>query len=77
MFRMSAAQKTMMREFNQKFFKLMEKYWNPTDSDEYWDDLTEDATKLIDYFQSSDLVTNKFLSNVVVAFMNSREDMLV
>lgn len=72
---MTPAQKTMMREFDQRFFELLEKYWNPTDSDDYWDKLTEDAMQLIAQFQSSDVVLNNFLSNIVVAFLNSREEL--
>lgn len=73
---MTPAQKTMMRDFNQKFFALMEKYWNPTDSDEYWDALTDDAMKLIEQFQSSDVVLNNFLSTIVATFLNSREELI-
>lgn len=72
---MTASQKIMMRDFHQRFFELMEKYWNPADSDKYWDDLTEDAMKLIGQFQSSNKIQNGFLSNVVVAFLNSREEL--
>ena len=74
---MSAAQKTMMRDFNQQFFELQVKYWTPIDTDEYWDALTSDAMDLIGHFQSSDSVLNNFLSNIVVAFLNSREEMTV
>jgi hypothetical protein len=72
---MTKAQKTMMRDFGQKMFELWEKYWNPIDSDEYWDSLTDDAMKLIGQFQSKDKVLNNFLSNVVVSFLNSREEL--
>jgi hypothetical protein len=34
---MTAAQKTVMRDFHQKFFELWERYWNPSNTDEYWD----------------------------------------
>ena len=71
---MTAAQKTMMRDFNQKFFALMEDYWNPTNADGYWDDLTDASVKLLGQFHSSDAALNSFLSNIVVTFLNSRED---
>ena len=74
--KMTASQKIMMQEFNQKFFALQEKYWNPIDSDSYWDNLTEDAMRLIAEFQSQNEALNSFLSNSVVVFLNSREDML-
>lgn len=71
---MTLAQKTMMRDFNQKFFELCEKYWNPIDSDEYWDELTDAAMTLICQFQTKDTVVNNLISNLVAAFLNSRED---
>lgn len=74
---MTVAQKTMMRDFNQKFFELLEKYWNPMNSDEYWDNLTDDAMDLICQFQTKDAVTNSLISNLVSAFLNSREDAMV
>jgi RNAse (barnase) inhibitor barstar len=74
---MTAAQKTMMREFNQKFFALQEKHWNPVNNDSYWDLLTDDAMSLLSEFQSNDNALNNFLSAVVAAFLNSREEVLV
>lgn len=74
--KMTASQKIMMQEFNQKFFALQEQYWNPIDSESYWDNLTEDAMRLIAEFQSQNEALNNFLSNAVVVFLNSREDML-
>jgi hypothetical protein len=74
---MTVAQKTMMRDFNQKFFELLENYWNPINSDEYWDKLTDDAMDLICQFQTKDAVTNSLISNLVSAFLNSREDAMV
>lgn len=74
--KMTASQKIMMQEFNQKFFALQEKYWNPNDSESYWDGLTEDAMRLIAEFQSQNEALNSFLSNSVVVFLNSREEML-
>jgi hypothetical protein len=73
---MSIAQKQMMSEFYNEFFILQEKYWNPLDSDEYWDKLTDEAMLLIGKFQTADMALNNFLSNVVVAFLNSREEMI-
>lgn len=70
------AQKNMMREFNEKFLALMEKYWTPNNSDVYWDNLTADAMELLEQFQTSDSILNEFLSNIVAAFLNSREDII-
>ena len=74
---MTNSQKVMMKEFEQNLFKLWETYWNPTDSDDYWDGLTDDAMSLISKFQTKDAVLNNFLSNIVVAFMNSREELMM
>ena len=74
---MTVAQKTMMRDFNQKFFELWEKYWNPINSDEYWDELTDAAMDLICQFQTKDVVVNNLISNLVATFLNSREDAMV
>jgi hypothetical protein len=65
----------MMKDFNKELFKLCEKYWNPIDEDTYWDQLTDDAMSLISQFQTNDAVMNNFLSNIVVAFLNSREEL--
>ena len=73
---MTPAQKTMMREFNQEYFALLEKYWNPNTSDVYWDELTDAAMSLLDRFQTHDRVLSDFISNIVAAFLNSREEML-
>ena len=73
---MTKAQRLVVKDFEGKFFKLLEKYWNPVDSDTYWDKLTDDAMALIAEFQSSDRALNNFLSNVVASFLNSREEAL-
>lgn len=72
---MTKAQKIMMREFSKSLFDLWENYWIPSNDDNYWDALTDDAMTLISKFQTNDPVFNNFLSNVVVAFLNSREEM--
>jgi hypothetical protein len=74
---MTKAQKTMMNEFHQKLLELWEKYWNPDDSDSYWDDLTDDAMALISQFQTKNPTMNAFISNMVVAFLNSREELIM
>jgi hypothetical protein len=74
--KMTPAQKVMMRDFNTKFFELTEKYWNPSDSDAYWDDLTDDAMALINQFQTSDVKLNHYIQSIVATFLNSREDVL-
>ena len=73
---MTKAQRLVVKDFEGKFFNLLEEYWNPVDSDKYWDKLTDDAMNLIAEFQSSDKALNSFLSNVVVSFLNSREEAL-
>lgn len=74
--RMNPAQKVMLRDFNIQFFNLTEKYWNPSDSDAYWDALTDDAMELISKFQTSDAKLNNYIQSIVATFLNSREDML-
>jgi hypothetical protein len=71
---MTASQKMMIKDFSEQYFSLMEKYWNSTSDDAYWDSLTEDAMELISRFQTEDAILNNFLQNIVVAFMNSREE---
>jgi hypothetical protein len=71
---MTASQKMMIKDFSEQYFSLMEKYWNSTSDDAYWDGLTEDAMELISRFQTEDAILNNFLQNIVVAFMNSREE---
>lgn len=73
---MSPAQKVMMRDFNDQFFELTAKYWNPSDSDEYWDALTDDAMELIGKFHTSNTKLNNYIQSIVAAFLNSREDLL-
>lgn len=73
---MNPAQKVMLRDFNIQFFDLTEKYWNPSDSDAYWDALTDDAMELISKFQTSDAKLNNYIQSIVATFLNSREDML-
>ena len=71
-YRIPAAKKVMMRDFNARFQKLMEAFWTPDKSDEYWDALTEEAMSLVESFQS-DPKTNELISSMVAAFLNSRE----
>ena len=73
---MNPAQKVMLRDFNIQFFNLTEKYWNPSDSDAFWDALTDDAMELISKFQTSDAKLNNYIQSIVATFLNSREDML-
>ena len=74
---MSAAQKVMMRDFDTCFFSLMEKFWNPNNSDQYWDELTEEAMGLLARFHTRDVALNNLFSNMVAAFLNSREDIAI
>lgn len=73
---MNSSQKTIMRDFATQYYALMEKYWNPSTDDTYWDDITDDAMQLISRFQTKDVVLNSFLQNIVVAFVNSREELI-
>lgn len=73
---MTTAQKVMMRDFHQQFSRLLEQYWNPNGTDEYWDELTDEAMALLTRFHTSDANLNNFLSNIVAAFLNSREAMI-
>lgn len=72
----NVAQKTLVEDFKDQFFALMEKYWNPIACDEYWDSVTDEAMSLIDRFRTKDAVINSFFTNLVVAFLNSREEMV-
>ena len=74
--KMKNNQKVMIKDFNQQFFALLEKYWNPSPNDEYWDSLTNEAMVLIEKFHSRDTVTNNLIMNIVMAFLNSREEVL-
>ena len=74
--KINPAQKTMMNDFHDQYKSMLEEYWNPNASDEYWDKLTEAAMNLIEQFQTDDTVLNQFMQSIVVAFMNSREEML-
>ena len=74
--KMTPAQKVKMKEFSQRYFDFMEKYWNPSESDEYWDQITDDAMELIENFHSTEESLNDLVQNVVMAFLNSRESIL-
>jgi hypothetical protein len=74
--KMKPNQKVVMKDFDQQFFQLLESYWNPNETDEYWDNLTEDAVSLIERFQTKDLVLNNLITTIVMAFLNSREEVL-
>ncbi len=74
MSKMTPSQKIIIKEFTKRFFDLMEEYWNPeSDSEVYWDSLTDDATALISEFQTNDTELTNYLSTLVVSFLNSRE----
>ena len=74
--KMKPNQKVIMKDFDRQFFQLLESYWNPNETDEYWDNLTGDAVSLIERFQTKDLVFNNLITTVVMAFLNSREEVL-
>ena len=73
---MNPNQKVIMKDFDQQFFHLLESYWNPNETDEYWDSLTSEAVSLIENFHTKDLVLNNLITNIVMAFLNSREEVL-
>lgn len=72
----TVAQKTMLKDFSSQFLNLMEKFWIPSDSDEYWDELTSESMKLIQNFETSDEKQNSFFLETVATFMKSREALL-
>lgn len=74
--KMKPNQKVVMKDFDQQFFNLLEKYWNPNETDEYWDSLTGDAVELIEKFHTKDAVLNNLITTIVMAFLNSREEVL-
>lgn len=63
----------MLSEFSEKYLSLMEKYWVPSDSDEYWDSLTSESMSLIQQFQTSDEKQNSFFLETIATFLKSRE----
>ena len=69
------AKNVMMRDFYADMTKFSEKYWQVSNSESYWDSLTDDATALISKYQTDDMVTNNLITNIVAAFLNSREEM--
>lgn len=69
----TASQKAMLSEFSEKYLSLMEKYWVPSDSDEYWDSLTSESMSLIQQFQTSDEKQNSFFLETIATFLKSRE----
>ena len=72
----TVAQKTMLKEFSGKFLNLMEKFWVPSNSVEYWDSLTSESMNLIQQFQTSDEKQNSFFLETVATFLKSREALL-
>ena len=74
--KMTPAQRVKMKEFSQRYFDFMEKYWNPNESDEYWDHITDEAMVLVEDFHSKEESLNSLVQNVVMAFLNSRESIL-
>ena len=72
----TVAQKTMLKDFSSQFLNLMEKFWIPSNSDEYWDELTSESMKLIQNFETSDEKQNSFFLETVATFMKSREALL-
>lgn len=72
----TASQKIILKDFNDRFLRLQEKFYTPQPDDKYWDDLTTESMKLVSDFQSKDTAQNKLISDMVMLFMQSREEMI-
>jgi hypothetical protein len=72
----TASQKIILKDFNDRFLRLQEKFYIPQSDDKYWDDLTTESMKLVSDFQSKDTAQNKLISDMVMLFMQSREEMI-
>lgn len=70
---MNRTQKVFMKSFMESFLKLQEEYYNPADTDRYWDGLVADAMELIQQFKTKDERQNSFCQEMVLAFVKSRE----
>ena len=70
---MNKSQKVFMKSFMDSFLKLQENYYNPADTDTYWDGLVADAMELIANFQTKDERQNNLCQDMVLAFVKSRE----
>lgn len=70
------AQKVFIKDFFAEFAELHKKYYQPEDNDEYWDNLTEESMKLVEDFSSENDFQNKLISDMVMLFLKSREEML-
>jgi hypothetical protein len=70
---MNKTQKVFMKSFMDDFLRLQEAYYNPKDTDTYWDGLVADAMELIARFKTKDERQNTFCQDMVLAFVKSRE----
>lgn len=70
---MNKSQKVFMKSFMDGFLKLQEEYYNPEDTDTYWDGLVADAMELISKFKTKDERQNTLCQDMVLAFVKSRE----
>ena len=70
---MNKTQKVFLKSFMDDFLKLQEEYYNPKDTDTYWDGLVADAMELIARFKTKDERQNSFCQEMVLAFVKSRE----
>ena len=70
---MNKTQKVFMKSFFESFLKLQEEYYNPEDTDRYWDGLVADAMQLISQYKTKDDRQNALCQDMVLAFVKSRE----
>ena len=70
---MTKTQKVFMKSFMDSFLKLQEAFYNPNDTDLYWDELVAEAMDLISKFKTKDERQNALCQDMVLAFVKSRE----
>lgn len=70
---MNKTQKVFMKSFMDDFLKFQENYYNPEDTDTYWDELVAEAMELIARFKTEDERQNILCQDMVLAFVKSRE----
>lgn len=70
---MNKSQKVFMKSFLESLLKFQEEYYNPEDTDRYWDGLVADAMNLIDQYKTKDERQNSLCQDMVLAFVKTRE----
>ena len=66
---MNKSQKVFMKSFLESLLKFQEEYYNPEDTDRYWDGLVADAMNLIDQYKTKDERQNSLCQDMVLAFV--------